>query len=349
VVFISVLVAATFAPPLRAVDWAQRWDSFWYLQIAKDGYPADLGPLSSERLYNANAFFPLWPLLVRGASVLTGGHMILAAYLTNLVLGAMLALLVRRLFRRFTDGPTADLGVALFLFFPGTNVFSAAYSEPLALCLAVLALLALLDRHWVMAGTWCALAGVARPPVALAVAVAAGWAVATAVPRGDRRSLLTLLLAPVGPVCFLLFQWRRTGHAFAFHTVENRLFQHKIDLGWSFYNVVVRQALVDPRSHQSGLALSVLVGIGLLIVLVAVFVRDPPHPLLVVYTVAVLVPVVLDSALMPKVRFIAAAFPLFLPLAKRVQGLAAGIVLGLEGALLASFTVINLVAWLAFP
>src|ERR1700709_2843669 len=66
VVFLGVLFAATLAPPLRAVDWALRWDSFWYLQIAQNGYPAGLGPLSSERPYNENAFFPLWPLLVRG-------------------------------------------------------------------------------------------------------------------------------------------------------------------------------------------------------------------------------------------------------------------------------------------
>jgi hypothetical protein len=131
--------------------------------------------------------------------------------------------------------------------------------------------------------------------------------------------------------------------------VEVELFQHDIDLGWSFYNGVVRQGLSDVQSAQFGLAVSVLTGGALLIALAAVFLRNPPHRLLVVYTVAVLVPVVLDSALMPKVRFVAAAFPLFLPLAERVRGLAAGIVLGLEGSLLASFTVINLVAWLAFP
>src|SRR3712207_2798837 len=70
VVLLGVLVAGTFAPPLRAADWALRWDSFWYLHIAQNGYPRDLGPLSSERLYNAHAFFPLWPLLIRGVSVL---------------------------------------------------------------------------------------------------------------------------------------------------------------------------------------------------------------------------------------------------------------------------------------
>jgi hypothetical protein len=348
-VLLGVLFAALIAPPLRASDWTLRWDSFWYLNTAEHGYPPNLNPLSPERPYNANSFFPLWPLLVRAVTALTGHHVILAAYLTNAVLGGVLALLIWRLFRRFTDEPTADLSVALFLFFPGTNVFSAAYSEPLALCLAVLALHALLDERWIAAGVWCALAGATRPPVALAVTAAAVWAVVSACRRGRWRSIVSLLLAPLGLLGFALFQWRRTGDLLAFHTAEDRLFAHRLDGGVSFVRVVVRQALENTRSHQAGLAVSVLIGTCLLVALAVVFVRDPPDRLLVVYTVAVLLPVVLDSALLPKVRFVAAAFPLFLPLAGRLRPLAAGLVLGLEGTLLAGFTVINLVAWLAFP
>src|SRR4051794_17362945 len=45
------------------------------------------------------------------------------------------------------DHPSPARRGALFLFFPGTDVFSAAYSEPLALCLAAAALLALVQRR----------------------------------------------------------------------------------------------------------------------------------------------------------------------------------------------------------
>ena len=56
---------------------------------------------------------------------------------------------------------------------------------------------------------------------------------------------------------------------------------------------------------------------------------------------------------MPKVRFLAAAFPLLLPLAgvlaRRRSELVLGIVVGIEGALLVGFTMMHLLARLAFP
>ena len=56
--------------PIRALDVWGRWDTDFYLAIARNAYP----PLESDPgwIYNA-AFFPLYPALMRGLSVLLGG------------------------------------------------------------------------------------------------------------------------------------------------------------------------------------------------------------------------------------------------------------------------------------
>jgi hypothetical protein len=352
-IVLAVVLAIGIAPPGHAQDWLERWDSFWYLDIARHGYPDTVGPISPNLPYSPYAFFPLWPMLIRGGGFLLGGHPVLAAYLLNLLLGGLLAVLVRMLFARAADERTADIGVLLFVFFPGTNVFSAAYSEPLALCFAAGTLLALGRQRWVLAGTLAALAGATRPPVAVAVGAAIVWAVVVAVRRGQWRAVSALVLAPLGLVAFAAYGWARTGQPLAWHEAE-KMFGNHLDFGISFVTDVSGSLRTDGVSNPAtGLAVLVGVGVVLLLILGAFFVRRPPPALLVVYTVVVIAAPAVNSALLPKVRFLAAGFPLLLPLAavlaRKGRETALGVVVGIEAALLVGLTLMHLLGRLAFP
>jgi hypothetical protein len=359
-VWFAGLMAVGIAPPAKASDWFERWDSFWYLEIARHGYPSVIEPLSHDRPYSPLAFFPLWPMLVRGTGDLLGGHPTIAAYLLNFLLAGVLTLLVRLVFAKVTDGRTADVAVLLYVFFPGTNVFSAAYSEPLALCLAAGTLLALLHRRWWVAGVLAALAGATRPPIALAVFAALAWVVLAALARPaseDRglrrlRPLVAPALAPLGLFAFVAYGWRHTGHPLAWHEAE-QLFGNHIDFGRSFATDVSRAIGENVRAPATGLAVLVWISVAVLLVLAVFFIRRPPPGLLVVYTVASLFVPATTSALMPKARFLAAAFPLILPLAgwlrQRGRETLLGLVVGVEAALLVGFTMMHLLATLAFP
>lgn len=359
-VWLAALMAVGIAPPARASNWFERWDSFWYLEIARHGYPTVIGPLSPDRPYSPLAFFPLWPMLVRGTGDLLGGHPTVAAYLLNFLLAGALTLLVRLVFARVTDGRTADVAVLLYVFFPGTNVFSAAYSEPLALCLTAGTLLALLHRRWWVAGVLAALAGATRPPIALAVFAALAWVVLVAVARpapeerGRRRwrPLVAPLLAPLGLIAFAVYSWRHTGHPLAWREAE-QLFGNQIDFGRSFATDVSGAIAQNVRAPATGLAVLVWLSVAMLIFLGAFFVRRRPPALLLIYTVASLAVPATTSALMPKARFLAAAFPLVLPLAgwlrERGRETLLGVVVGVEASLLVGFTMMHLLATLAFP
>ncbi len=359
-VWLAGLMALGIAPPAKASDWFERWDSFWYLEIARHGYPSVIGPLTPDRPYSPLAFFPLWPMLVRGTGDLLGGHPTIAAYLLNFLLAGVLTVLVRMVFARTTNDRTADVAVLLYVFFPGTNIFSAAYSEPLALCLAAGTLLALLHRRWWVAGVLASLAGATRPPIALAVFAALAWVVLWSIarpPAGDAglrrwRPLVAPVLAPLGLLAFIVYGWRRTGHPLAWHEAEN-LFGNHIDFGRSFATDVTGAIAADVRAPATGLAVLVWISVAVLVVLAVFFIRRPPAGLLVVYTVAALAVPATTSALMPKARFLAAAFPLILPLAGwlRARGRETwlGVVVGVEAAFLVGFTMMHLLATLAFP
>jgi len=56
------------------VDMWSRWDGSWFVGIARDGY---VEPEDSA------AFFPLYPMLVRGLGTLLGDHYVLAGVLVS--------------------------------------------------------------------------------------------------------------------------------------------------------------------------------------------------------------------------------------------------------------------------
>src|SRR5215212_7469932 len=133
-----------------------RWDSVWYLRIADGGYGDD--PARA-------AFFPLYPVLVRGVGTLFGGShaaLLVAAYLVSLA--AFLAALV--LLYRLTE---LELGrrlarpvLLLLALFPAAVYFGAPYSESLFLLLAVGAFYAARTGRWAWAGACAGLAAATR-------------------------------------------------------------------------------------------------------------------------------------------------------------------------------------------
>jgi mannosyltransferase PIG-V len=133
---------------------AARWDSVWYLAIARDGYPD-----SSD--HAKAAFYPLYPLLVHAGgwvvrSQLVAGILVsLACFLVALVLLHRLAAI--ELGPRYARG-----AVLLVAFFPTAFFFSAVYSESLFLALSVGTVLAARRGRWASAGLAGGLAAATR-------------------------------------------------------------------------------------------------------------------------------------------------------------------------------------------
>ena len=163
-------VAATrgwaYVPNLYLDVWG-RYDTIWYLDLAQNGY-AVRGPL--ETVQSNVAFFPLYPLLMRGAHELvpsawqgTAALYLCAVAISNLAAVAALALLFVLVREVWRDGDLARRTVLYTLLFPSGFFLSCAYTESVFLLLSVGAFLAAHRERWWWAGACAALAASTRP------------------------------------------------------------------------------------------------------------------------------------------------------------------------------------------
>ena len=167
---------------------AARWDSVWFLEIARSGY-------DEQRA----AFFPLYPLLADVVGFVSGGALLggLAVSFGCLLAGLVL---LHRLVSLDHDREVARLTVLLVAAFPGSLWLSAVYSEALFLMLSVAAVYAARTDRWMLAATAGMLAAATRSiGVLLLVPLVVLWWQA-----GRPRDGWALAAVPFGLAAFCL-------------------------------------------------------------------------------------------------------------------------------------------------
>lgn len=129
-----------------------HWDTINYRAIAVHGYTAPW----------LTAFFPLYPLLIRGLMFLIHDPLIAGLIVSNLSGLGMLVVLYRLVQEDFDDG--CAFRTVLFLsVFPAAFFLAAAYSESLFLFLTVLSFYQIRHSQWWLAGLFGFLTALTRP------------------------------------------------------------------------------------------------------------------------------------------------------------------------------------------
>lgn len=319
----------------RLGEKLSAWDGQWLLAIAGGGYggvPPGLVDAYGERSAETPlAFFPGYPFAVGLTRFVTGTEPLVAGLVVSLVAGVVAAYGLARLGELVPGGsPRAGLLlVGLFAAAPMAVVLSMTYSEALFCACAVWALVGVLRRDWLLAGSCAALAGLVRPTAA-AVVAAVGLAalVAVAGRRDTWRAWAGGLLAPLGLLGYLAFVAANTGSPFGWFALQERGWNSGFDGGAATVEFSY-EVLATGRSVLETVTVAVLVGA---LVLLAVAVRERlPWPLLV-YAVVVLIMGLGSSGLMnSKARLLLPAFTLLVPAAlamsRRRPGTAVAVVL----------------------
>ncbi|HWK16051.1 MAG TPA: mannosyltransferase family protein [Solirubrobacteraceae bacterium] len=212
-----------------------RWDSVWYLAIAQGGY---------DHQPSKTAFFPLYPLMMRGLGIVIGSELIAGVIISLLAFGVALVLL-QRLVTLELGERRAQVTVLLLAFCPMAYFFSAVYSESLFLALSVGCIYAARVGRWSWAAILGALAAASRnggvvlvvPLVLLylygprtdraaVVRTGSGWWARVRPVHGIRRSFAWIALVPVGLGAYLGFLALKTGDGLAPFHVQQVWFRH---------------------------------------------------------------------------------------------------------------------------
>ena len=125
------------------LDLLTQWDGVWYRLLAKQGY----GPPTPDI---AAAFFPVYPLLVRGVGFIVHDLQIASLIVSNGCLIAA-ALLFLRLLRLDYDELVCRRAITFLMFNPVSFFLSSAYTESTFLLLSIGALLAARLGNWPVA------------------------------------------------------------------------------------------------------------------------------------------------------------------------------------------------------
>jgi hypothetical protein len=194
------------------LDAATRWDAKAYVDIAHDGY----GTVPAN-----NAYFPLYPFLMRVLATLFGGsddaYLIAGVLISNLALLVALAYLASLV--AIDHQAAGGIRAALYLLAFPTSVFlSVVYPESLLIALSIGAVYHARRGEWLPAAVLGALAALTRPFIGAAVALPIAI---EAYRRSGPRAALAAATPPVSAlVGWLVVLWRITGDPKAILTAE---------------------------------------------------------------------------------------------------------------------------------
>jgi hypothetical protein len=209
----------TFFPDHLWLDGWARWDAAHYVAIAGQGYGGEDNPSP----HGGVGFFPLFPLLMRGAVEVVGApptsaNLALAGILiANLCFFAAVPMLARLAVPRLGEegGRTAALLVCIV---PFSFFFNAAYSESLFLLLVLGAFAAAGQGRWWLAG---AIAGLASGSRLVGLALAPALLFQAWRRRAPLRDLLVIaILSPLGTLAYGLYTWRRFDDPLAYFNAQ---------------------------------------------------------------------------------------------------------------------------------
>ncbi|HEU5034510.1 MAG TPA: hypothetical protein VFT62_07110 [Mycobacteriales bacterium] len=331
----------------RKVTWiglAHRMDAWWYLYIAEHGYGRHLhlnDVTYFHQRFSPWAFFPGYPLLLRGLYSVTRIPWVPLALLTSFVLGALAVRAVYDLGLAYAGQRTAVGAALLFAAWPGSSVLNLPYSEGLFTAAAAASLAALLRRRWVLAGLFGAVATATRP-MGLAVVAAAVVAAALEVRRSRSwRALAAPVLSALGVTGFLAYGWVQTGDPLVWRKAET-LWHQRLD--FSVHMVSTWPSVIGFHTRGGDRTLLQLAGmVFVAVVLIAAWrLRGQVNPMLAAYAAVALFMTLGYSAVGTRPRILLALLPAFCWLARKLPQRATDVTAGFLASTLALTTFLYL-------
>lgn len=301
--------------------WA-KWDSQWYVQIARDGYWFQ--PLRQSNV----AFFPVYPLAMRLLAPLVGENLVLAGFLVSNVAFLLALIFLYRLAElELADRESARRTVFYLALFPTAFFFSAVYTESLFMLLSVATMYYARCRHWLAAALTGMLASATRNLGVVLWALVAwewlrqnGWSLQSTMQRrtwslllrnakAHWSELVIIAAIPLGLLLYMAFLKIHFDRPLAFIEVQAAWGRQNVGPG----AVIARElsALADFQLNRGSLNRLLNLSVALATLAIVPFIWRRLGEGYAVYSL-VLILVPLSSSVASVLRYVLPLFPAFI-------------------------------------
>lgn len=193
------------------------WDSYWYLDIAQNGYIFN-GP---EKLSNI-VFFPLYPQLIKLASFVFGGNYVIAGWIVSMIFLLLSLIYFVKLIREFHAEVKPQLPLMFLLLFPTAFFLNSIYTESLFLFLSIASFYYALKKNFVLAGIFGFFSAITRiTGLLLFIPLIWEYYKNYKFQRIFNKRLLSICLIPLGTFVFFVYHYIKFGDFLLFLKVES--------------------------------------------------------------------------------------------------------------------------------
>ncbi len=196
-----------------------RWDSFWYLDIAQNGYSLEYNPWG---LYNI-VFFPLYPFLIKLIAFFTAGDFVLSGWILSSGFLLLSLFYFFKLVKEFHPEMNPYLPIIFLLIFPTAFFLNAVYAESLFLFLSLAAFYYGLKKKFIYAGIFGFFASLTRV-TGILLFVPLVWEYLKnndfKIKSFFTQKVLPIFLIPLGAFGFFLYHYFKFGNFFLFLEIQ---------------------------------------------------------------------------------------------------------------------------------
>lgn len=243
---------------LNIIDLRVHWDSFWYLKIAEGGYEYKPGQMTSI------AFFPLYPSLIWLFSKLPLITPALAGWLISMAALLIGMIFFDKLIRQFHSDINPVEPVLLLLIFPTAFFLNSVYTESLFLALSIIFFYYLLRRQFLLAAVFVSFASLCRiNGLFLFIPFIYEYFNTFGVKKFLNSNIASFLIAPLGIVSFMLYQYMQFKEPLAFLKSQME-WGRQFSLNTQHFQLITPAAYANLATDVLFLAVAILSGLFLL-------------------------------------------------------------------------------------
>lgn len=230
----------------KFIEGFTRWDGAWYIDIAQKGYFFHPEGMSSI------AFFPMYPLLIRMASVLFNESYVVGIIISNIALFGSFFILYK-ITKKTINEVVAYRSLLLLSVFPFSFFLSSVYTEALFLFLTLGAFAFAHQKRWILTGIAVALASLTRIQGVFLVPVFLFFYLERIKFQFKKIKLdffMLFFISILGMLSFIIFNQIFFGEPFAFIKAQQAGWRHSFDLTFSEHRQAIAQLLgLQPIRH----------------------------------------------------------------------------------------------------